>query len=323
MNGNMNPHLCACSARLADFQEWGIEQNLQEQLKRAQDELKVRDGQIRALQKANDQVKDQLEAVEISRSRSLGLAREQLEQWKKAQRQKQLQLTTKSCQIPLDQPILLETGGDNELKAGDERICALQKEVTDVRDQLQAVETSRRRSLGLARERVEQWKKAQQQKKLQLSEKPCQIPLDQPKLLETEGDNELKALQKAMNQARDQLQAVEISQRRSLCLARERLEQWKKAQQQKKLQGAEKACQIPLDQSALLETEGNIELKARDERIQKLQKEVAELKDQLQAVETSRRRSLGLAQERVTQWKETQRQKKLQFVRYLWISQNY
>uniref|UniRef100_A0AAV2J305 Uncharacterized protein n=1 Tax=Knipowitschia caucasica TaxID=637954 RepID=A0AAV2J305_KNICA len=201
-----------------------------------------------------DQVQAQLEAVETHISCSLRLARERVAQWKKAQRQKQLQLRKKPRQIPLDLPILLETGGDNELKAPDERIRALQKEVTEVRDQLEVVETSRRRSLSVAVERVEQWKKTQRQKQLQLAEKASQIPLDQPILLETEGDNELKArderireLQKAMDQVQDQLEAVETSRTRCLHLARERVAQWKKAQRQKKLQIAEKSRQIPLD----------------------------------------------------------------------------
>uniref|UniRef100_A0AAV2MGQ2 Uncharacterized protein n=1 Tax=Knipowitschia caucasica TaxID=637954 RepID=A0AAV2MGQ2_KNICA len=263
-----------------------------------------------------DQVKDQLEAVETSRRRSLGLARERVEQWKKAQQQKKLQGAEKACQIPLDQLILLETEGDNELKARDERIRELQKAMDQVKDQLEAVETNRTLSLRLARERLKQWKKAQQQKKLQLAEKALQIPLDQPKLIETEGeiqlnagDEQIRALQKEVTDVRDQLEAVETSQRRSLGLARERVAQWKKAQRQKKLQGAEKACQIPLDQPKLLETVGNIELKARNELIQKLQKEVSEANDQIQAVETSQRRSLCLARERLEQWKKAQQQK--------------
>uniref|UniRef100_A0AAV2JEB7 Uncharacterized protein n=1 Tax=Knipowitschia caucasica TaxID=637954 RepID=A0AAV2JEB7_KNICA len=275
-------------------------------------ELKARDERIRALQKTMDQVKDQLEAVETSRKRSLHLAQERLEQWKKAQQQKQLQLAEKACHIPLDQPILLETEGEIQLTAGDERIRALQKEITEVNDQLQAVETSRRRSLGLARKRVAQWKKAQKQKQFQLAEKASQIPLDQPILLETEdeiqlkaGDEHIQALQKAMDQVKDQLEAVETGWRRSLGLARGRLEQWKKAQRQK-------SCQIPLDQPILLQTEGEMQLHARDERIRALQKEVAEAKDQLQAVETSRRRSLGLARKRVAQWKKAQKQKQFQ-----------
>uniref|UniRef100_A0AAV2KKD8 Uncharacterized protein n=1 Tax=Knipowitschia caucasica TaxID=637954 RepID=A0AAV2KKD8_KNICA len=62
------------------------QEGLREQLKRAQEELKVRDEQIQALQKAKDQtvieVKDQLEVATTRMRRLRGLVREQEAQWK-------------------------------------------------------------------------------------------------------------------------------------------------------------------------------------------------------------------------------------------------
>uniref|UniRef100_A0AAV2ISR0 Uncharacterized protein n=1 Tax=Knipowitschia caucasica TaxID=637954 RepID=A0AAV2ISR0_KNICA len=96
---------------------------------------------------------------------------------------------------------------ETQLRIRDEQILALQKEVTEVKDQLEGVETSKRRSLCLARERVEQWKKTQQQKPLPKKDRQLQtlmegnesmtsdnqtetgpqVPLDQTVHLETDG----------------------------------------------------------------------------------------------------------------------------------------
>uniref|UniRef100_A0AAV2K2B3 Uncharacterized protein n=1 Tax=Knipowitschia caucasica TaxID=637954 RepID=A0AAV2K2B3_KNICA len=81
------------------------QEGLREQLKRAQEELKVRDEQILALQKAKDQtvteVKDQLEVATTRMRRLLGLARERDTQWKEANRTLNEELRQTQLQLPV------------------------------------------------------------------------------------------------------------------------------------------------------------------------------------------------------------------------------
>uniref|UniRef100_A0AAV2J797 Uncharacterized protein n=1 Tax=Knipowitschia caucasica TaxID=637954 RepID=A0AAV2J797_KNICA len=102
-----------------------------------------------------------------------------------AHQQLQLQLSEKDSQSVARQK---ET--ETQLRIRDEQILALQQEVTEVKDQLEAVETSRRRSLDLARERVEQWKEAQRQKPLPKKERQLETLMEGDGLMTSDNQTE-------------------------------------------------------------------------------------------------------------------------------------